>query len=206
MIALVAAVLALAAPDAGASADAAAVTAAFKSYQSALLHKDGRAGAQVLARPTVEYFQRMRDLALAGKAPEVKKLTIGDKLTILRLRLEFSAAQLKPLDGRGVLEYSVSHGWVGEEVGRIGVGAVEISGDRATIAALADGKPTSERFILLREGGAWRLDLVPLFAGANAYFKKARAESGMAEDAFVMTIVEQMAGRPVPGTIWNPPK
>jgi hypothetical protein len=64
----------------------------------------------------------MRDLAMSGKAADIKKLTIGDKLTILRLRVEFSAPELKRLDGAGVIAYSVQHGWVGDEVARVGVG------------------------------------------------------------------------------------
>jgi pimeloyl-ACP methyl ester carboxylesterase len=50
---------------------------------------------------------------------------------------------------------------------------------------------------MVRENGAWRLDLVPLMAGANAYFKKAAAESGMSEDDFVLMILERMSDRPV---------
>jgi len=202
--------LSVAAPDAGARAadrdGEAAVAAAFKAYQAALLAKNGPRAAATLARPTVAYYQRMRDLAMSGKAADIKKLTIGDKLTILRLRVEFSAPELKRLDGAGVIAYSVQHGWVGDEVARVGVGAVVIDGERATIAALADGKPSADRFPMVRENGAWRLDLVPLMAGANAYFKKAAAESGMSEDDFVLMILERMSDRPVSPAIWNPPK
>jgi len=81
-----------------------------------------------------------------------------------------------------------------------------IDGEHATIAGLADGKPSADRLTMVRESGAWRLDLVPLMVGANAYFKKAAADSGMSEDDFVLMIVERMADRPVPQTIWNPPK
>jgi len=105
-----------------------------------------------------------------------------------------------------VLADSVSRGWVGEGIDRIGIGPVAIAGDHASIVELTDGKVTSERFSLQRENGVWRLDLVPLMTGANAAFKKLAAESGMSEDSFVFAIVEKMVGRPVPVTIWNPPR
>ena len=112
MLLLVAALGLTVAPDAGARDGEAPVTAAFKAYQAALLAKDGPRAAATLARPTIAYYQRMRDVALSGKAAEIKKLTVGDKLTILRLRVEFSAAELNASTGRASLPTASSTaGW-----------------------------------------------------------------------------------------------
>src|SRR6478672_3779017 len=98
MIILLAAALALSTPDAGtAHADEAAVLSAFKAYQTALLNKDGTRCVTLVDSGTIKYYQRMRDLAVSGRAAEVKKLDLMDKVVVVRMRHEVSLAALKKM-------------------------------------------------------------------------------------------------------------
>jgi len=201
--------VALVSVDTGATAgadDAAAVKAAFKTYQAALLKKDGARAAAGVDRGTIDYFQRMRDLAVAGKASELQKAPIMDKLMVVRIRHQVPAAEVKRMNGAGLFAYGVVQGWIGKEVANVEVGAIEVKGDRASAALMVGNKVSPTRMGLRREAGAWRVDLTSVFATANTGFKKAQEESGMSEDNFIFKIVETLSGEPVPPTIWNPPK
>lgn len=202
MLALALAPLATAA----ASDDAAPVKAAFKTYQSALLKQDGAAAAAIVDRGTVDYYQRTRDLAVSGKPDHVKKLPVLDKLIVLRMRLQVPLAQLKAMDGKRALAFGVTQGWIGSEVAKAEAGAIEITGDRASLTFVVGGKPTPVKLGLRREAGGWRVDLVSLFRLSDAVIRKRQEDSGKSEDDFIFALLEQLAGKPVPPTIWNPPR
>jgi hypothetical protein len=199
--------LAIASPAAAAAAggDVKAVKATFKTYQSALLKRNGTGAAAVMNRGTIAYYQRMRDLAVAGKPDEVKKLPLLDKLMVVRMRHQVALAQLKAMDGKAAFGYGVSQGWVGDSVAKVGAGPIEITGDRASLTFMVGGEPTPAKLALDREDGAWRIDLLSLFELSGAGFKNLHAESGKSEDDFILELVQKVSGKPVPATIWNPP-
>ena len=199
--------LAIAVPrPAAAGDDAAAAKATFEAYQTALLKKDGPGAAALVDRGTVDYYQRMRDLAVAGPAAQVKRLALLDKLMLLRMRHQIPLAKLKAMDGKAALAFGVTQGWIGSDVAKVEAGPVEIAGERATIVFVVDGKPTPVKLGLWRENGGWRVDLISLFRISGAAFRQRQQESGKSEDEFVRALVGQLAGKPARATIWNPPK
>jgi hypothetical protein len=209
MVLLVAAALMLSTPEAGAPkahGQEAAILSAFKAYQAALLKKDGPRCATLVDRATIDYYQRMRDLAVKGSAADVRKLGLMDKLVVVRMRHQVPIAQLKPMDGAGALAYAVVQGWIGDKVAGAEFGAIEVDGATASGAFMVDGHPTPTRMQLHREKGAWRISLVSVFPASNFLFGKMQRESGLSEDDFVIATVGKLAGKPVPDTIWNPPR
>jgi hypothetical protein len=204
LLAVAAAGLAIGAPAAAHADDAAAVKSAFKAYQQALLKKDGARAAAVVDRGTIDYYQRVRDLAVGGKAADVKKLPLLDKLMVVRMRHQVPPAQLKAMDGKAALAFGVDQGWIGDNVAKVTAGPVDITDNRASLTFVVGGKPTPVKLGLVREAGAWRIDLVSLFQLSGAAFKQRQQESGKSEDDFVVGLVEELSGKPVPAKIWNP--
>jgi hypothetical protein len=199
--------VALAAPPAArAGDDAAEVKAVFNAYQAALVKRDGPAAAAAVDRGTIDYYQRMRDLAVAGPADVVKKLVLLDKLMVVRMRHQIPRARLKAMDGKAALAHGVTQGWVGDNVARTEAGAVEVTGARASVTFVVDGKPTPVKLGLWRENEGWRVDLVSLFRLSGAALRQQQEESGKSEDDFVLTLVGRLAKKRVPATIWNPPR
>src|SRR5262245_51308076 len=188
MVLLVAAALLLSPPDAGAGVAPVedAVLSTFKAYQAALLKKDGARCVALVDGATIDYYQRMRDLAVMGRASDIKKLSLMDKVVVIRMRHQMPLAQLKRMDGAGALAYGLAEGWTASKVAHAVPGAIEINGDTASGAFLVDGRPTSTRMGLRHERGAWRISLLSVFHASNFLFSKMQKESGLSEDDFVI--------------------
>ena len=201
------ALLATAVPSLTAAVDEqGAVKATFKAYQTALVERDGAGAAAIVDRGTIDYYQRMRDLAVSGKAEQVKRLALLDKLMVVRMRHQIPLTKLKAMDGKAALAFGVTQGWIGSDVAKVEAGPVEVDGARASVAFVVDGKPTPLKLGMWRENGVWRVDLISLFRISGAAFRQRQQESGKSEDDFVRMLVGQLAGKPVRATIFNPPK
>ena len=148
----------------------------------------------------------MRDLAVTGRAAEIKKLGVMDKMMIVRVRHQVPFAELKGMDGRAMFAYAVTQGWIGDKVAKAQIGAIDVNGDLASGAFMVDGQPTPTRIGLRFERSAWRINVLSLFPAANVLFQRSQKESGMSEDYFVRAAVGAVAGKPVPPTIWDPPR
>ena len=206
-IAASAAVMLVAAAPARAASDAAQIKATFKAYKRSLLKKDGAACAAVVDSGTIDYYQRMRDLAVSGAAAEVKKLSLLDKLMVGRMRLQIPVAELKAMDGRGALAHGVAQGWIGKDGAAVAeLGAIDVDGDQASASFVIEGKKTPIKISLRREKGAWRVDLRSLFKMAEGAFSMMQKDSGKNADDFIVELLEQVSGGPVPPTIWDPPR
>ena len=71
---------------------------------------------------------------------------------------------------------------------------------------MIQGKTTPFKLSLRREQGAWRVDLRSLFKMAEGAFSMMQKDSGKNGDDFIVELLEQVSGGPVPPTIWDPPR
>jgi hypothetical protein len=188
-------------------ADVAGVKAAHEKYRQALLAKDGAAAAAAVDRETVAYYGRMRELALDADAATVKKQSVVDKLMILRLRQQVGRAAIEGMDGAKLLAYGVEKGWIdSSSVQQAELGAVTVEGDSAAAELKLGGRvaPPEYSWRFKREGGVWRVSLMPLLRMAEPAIQQAVKQSGLDDDAFVLAILEKVSGQPVPETVWQP--
>ena len=72
----------------------------FEYYRTAILSEDGETAVQYLNQASINYYDDMLKDALYLKESEFEERTILDKLMILRLRMNFSAKELKNMNGR----------------------------------------------------------------------------------------------------------
>src|SRR5689334_371874 len=75
------------------------IQAAYQRYVAALAPRDGVAAAAMVTAASLEREERLRGLALTAPAETVAALLPADRLAVLRLRHEFTAAELAPLHG-----------------------------------------------------------------------------------------------------------
>jgi hypothetical protein len=183
----------------------AGVREAFDGYKSAILAGDGKAAVQYVSQSTIDYFGEMQKLALHGAPADVRAQSMLNQLMILSLRHRLQPQQVKAMSPREILIYGVDNGWIGKTtVVGLEPGPVEISGNVGTIEILQAGKPSGVKFRFQREGGGWRIDLVPVLALGNTAMKMLAKQQGVTEEFLILSLLESVSGRKVPATIWDP--
>jgi hypothetical protein len=188
---------------------AALIQAAYRRYVAALVARDGAAAAAMVTADSLKREERLRDLALAAPADIVAALPPADRLAVLRLRHEFTAAELAPLNGADLVRIPVEEAWTSPEpLSALTVTGVEQQGDEATIKVERGGEPVPVRLVLRHEQGEWQLDLVELARGSDAALARSivsRAERAKVPVEEVLRwIVEDSSGHLVDKDLSRP--
>jgi hypothetical protein len=194
-------------PPVAGGQEQAAIRDAFVGYKTAILAGDGKAAVQHVSQSTIDYFADMQKLALYGTAAEVRAQSPVNQLQILSFRHRLELQQLQDMTPVELFAYGVDKGWIGKStVVTLEPGSVDVSGNVGTIEVLQSGTPVGPRFRLYREGGEWRLDLVPILGLGNAAMKILAQRQGVSEEFMILSLLESVSGRKVPPTIWDPPR
>lgn len=144
------------------------IRAAYGRYVAALTARDGAAATMVTAA-SLEREEQLRDLALTAPAETVAAQPAADRLAVLRLRHEFTAEELRPLDGADLVRIAVEEAWSSPKpLSALTVTGVEEDGNVAALRVERAGEPVPVRLVLRREQGLWKLDLVALARGSEA--------------------------------------
>jgi hypothetical protein len=181
-----------------AGTDADAIRETVRDYQDAVLRRDGPAAARLVSRESRGYYARMRQMAVSAPEAQVRAAPLMDRMTILMYRHRVPADQLRALDGDAAFEHTISDGWVtgmdGEDIAaRAGIYG---QGDRAIIRYDGD-------MHLVREEGAWRLDMMPSILAASDEFAEGM-ESRAEQDEFLLFVMKESNGRDPSPDIWQP--
>nr|MCH9680601.1 hypothetical protein [Deltaproteobacteria bacterium] len=183
----------------------AAVRATFERYRAALLAKDGATAAALIDEATTAWYERALKLAATAGGTALAEEDASVRLTVYRLRHEFSLEQIERMNGREVVEEAVARGWLSESsVRRVGLATVTVEGDRATTTGLDPiGTPGFE---FRRERGKWRIDLVPVMGSFDTVLEALveRSETG-SETAVIVALLEKLSGRRVDLGIFHGP-
>lgn len=188
------------------AADVAAIKKSFSDYKAALARKDGKGAASLVDSATHAYYADMRKLALEADAPTVRKQSLIDKLMVLRMRSEFTPAQLRAMNAQQLIALGVDRGWVGSNTGENDVGEITVTGDRARGQAIIRGEVAPFFHEFRREGGHWKMNLVDLMRAVGPAMSEAARRMDMSEDEFVLFALEQGVGRKPDPAIWDGPK
>jgi hypothetical protein len=203
---LVALGLALGAGCGGSAADQKAVRDCFAAYREAILSQRGNDAVERVNQATVDYYERVRGLALSAPEQEVRKLPLYDRMMVLLLRHRLPLDLLSGMNGREVFVYGVNRGWIGkEDVMESDVGTVRVSGDRATAQFVKAGKPTPLSYSFTKESGQWKMDLTAMAPAVNLALKQLIEREGVSEDEFLLDILESVSGQKPSARIWQPP-
>jgi hypothetical protein len=191
--------------DSGPKDDVADVRACYDNYFAALREGDGSKAAELVDSNTLAHYGRMLDLARNADSMSVSALDPMDKLTVLGIRMKASADELRTMDARQAVAHAVGDGMMsnGGPDG-LELGTVSVDGDLATAPLNLHGFPTPAKFSFRRENGGWRIDLTSLFDLSRMAFQHMANGSGQDGNAFLIRLLEDNAGSPVPEGIWHP--
>lgn len=185
------------------------VRASFQRYVAALAARDGLAAVTLVTPTSLAHQERLRDLALRAPRAEVQALPMADRLMVLRLRHEFTAAELRPLSGADLLRIAVDEAWNSPKPLQVlTIAGVEEGRDTAIASVTRAGEPVPLRLVFHQDPNGWRLDLVELARVSDAplaatlTFRAGRAKVDL--DAALRWAIEDTSGHLVDKDLWLP--
>ncbi len=208
----IAALLMLLAAPAMAQSDPAAVAQSFAAYKQALIDGDGTKASALTSSDTHAYLKQTLDRALTMEAAEVQALPLLDQISILMLRHNMKAEQLREMKDGDPVAYAVDHkSFDMNEVEKLEAAEFTVTGSQAQ-APISNlkGSPIPVNVYFKEEEGTWRFDLLSSIAPFRAVFD---AQAGMlsalktkdGNSGAVPLIIHLITGRAPDANIWNPP-
>lgn len=190
-----------------AAASPEAVERAFQDYKAAILGSDGTTASELVTQASRDLYRRYADEALTLDRPELGRLHVADRITVMMLRHSLGRTDLENMSGGEIVAYAVNHGWIGKEgAANLRLGNYEVDGDYAAGTVLGpDGQPSPFKMQFQREEGAWRLDLVEMLNMSRMVIGYSIEQTGLSEDDFIMLMLEFSSGRKPGPEIWSPP-
>jgi hypothetical protein len=190
----------------GLPSEADVVRRVFLSYKDAILQQQGEAAVSLVNRATLQYYARMKTLALVGREKEVRLLSPMNKIMVLSLRHRVPVDDLREMTPEEVFKYAVNHGWIGKNnVLDSDIGRVQVFGNDASADYIQSNKPTPLKYRFAKEAGNWRIDLTALMPVADQAMSILIKREGLDEDTFIISLIESVSGKKVSPSIWQPP-
>jgi hypothetical protein len=190
----------------GARADEELIRQVFLSYKEAILQRQGQSAVTFVNRPTLDYYARMKAIALEGKEPEVRQLTPMNKIMVLSLRHRVLADDLRGMTPEDVFVHAINQGWIGKNsVLDSDVGQIQVFGKDASAEYVKGGKPTPLKYRFTKEDGKWKIDLTALIPIADHAMSMLIEQEKLDEDKYIISLVEAVSGKKVSPSIWQPP-
>jgi hypothetical protein len=187
------------------AAGEAAIRKVFEDYRKALLDGNGAAAVDLVSSRTVSYYGEILEHSLKMPRERVAGLDFVSKFMVLRLRHEFSRAEIAGMTGKELLILAVNKGWISKssvsnvELAEIKVGRIDASASMT----VAPGIPALH---FQNESGQWKLHLLASFELANAAMKEQIKESGLTEDQFIIRILNMLSPQKVDEAIFSGPR
>ncbi len=208
---LAALLMVLAAP-ATAQSDPAAVEESFSAYKQALIDGDGAKASALTSSDTHAFLKQTLDRALTMQATDLQALPLLDQISVLMLRHNMKAEQLREMKDGDPVAYAVNHkSFDMNEVEKLEAEGFTINGDdaQAPISNLK-GSPIPVNVHFKEEAGTWRFDLPSSIAPFRAVFESqagflSKLNGTDGNNAVVPLIIHLITGRAPDANIWNPP-
>lgn len=178
----------------------------FEVYRSSVLQEDGARFARILAQPTLDHYEVLRDLALSASKKGLMRESLGNQIYALFLRKVSKPDDLIHLDGEAIASILVEKGAISEGgVEGVRLGEVTFSDSLATVRAIVGGQ-SAFSYTFRLEKDEWKIDLVTLSEGAEIAFRQQMEQSGLSEEEYVLKAVEALSGSRPSNDIWQPPR
>lgn len=182
-----------------------AVRTAFDNYKSAILNDKGTEAVKYLDSRTMQYYGEMAELARSADSGSVNQLSSQDKFIVLSIRHRANREEVLNFTGESLLVYCLNNGMIGKSsVAKNSIGEVTINENFASGQFLSNGQKTPLSFHFYKENGSWKIDLTSIFAVADTAFEQMIAKSGMEENAFLLSLLEQLTRKKPGQEVWQP--
>ena len=209
---VIATLLALLAAPAAAQDGPAAVEQSFAAYKQALIDGDGAKASKLTSADTHAYLKQTLDRALTMPAGDLQALPLLDQISVLMLRHNMKAEQLREMKDGDPVAYAVNkQAFDMNEVEKLEAESFTVAGTQAQ-APLSNltGSPIPVNVHFKEEAGTWRFDLLSSIAPFRAVFESqagflSQLNGSDGNNAVVPLIIHLITGRAPDANIWNPP-
>ncbi|MEM6803095.1 MAG: hypothetical protein AAF696_16945 [Bacteroidota bacterium] len=187
--------------------DEAAVRGVYSQYKTSIMKGQGASAARWVSQSSLDYYEKMMDLALHADSSEIEAMRAVDRVTILRIRLSLTADQIKGMDGKTFFIYGVDKGFVDRKgVQDVEIGEIKIMGDEATGGFVVKGKPAPLFFGFIKEKTGWKFDLNAINEISNQTLEMLISQGGYEKNDFILRALRTMAieGEDVGMHLWHP--
>ena len=108
----------------------AAVQKTFRNFKIALMNKNGRGVVNLTSTKTLEYYLKLRNLALTSYQDELTQEPLSVQIIVLRIRAQFKSSQLRSLNSptkiKRLLQEIVRKGWCSKDnMAPVGIGLMK---------------------------------------------------------------------------------
>lgn len=190
----------------GSQSDEELIRQTFMTYKGAILQQQGQSAASLVNNATLQYYARMKDLALEGQEKEVRQLTPMNKIMVLSLRHRIPVNDLRAMTPEALFVHAVNQGWIGKNsVLDTDIGQLRVFGKDASADYLKGGTQTPLKYRFTKEDGKWKLDLTALMPVADQAMTTLIEREKLDEDKFIIGLIESVSGKKVLPLIWQPP-
>lgn len=178
----------------------------YGNYKEAIMNDDGAKVVPLVSNGTVKYYDDLLNMVHTYDSTKVAELGLMDKMSVLAIRHKAEAETIKGMkNGKDLLIYAIDNGMVGKEsIPQLEIGKITVDGNDAQGEISVQGQTAPFPFRFKKEDGNWKFDVVSLTKAAAPQMQQAVAQSGMAENDFVMFILEYTNGKKPDNTIWQP--
>jgi len=178
---------------------------AYALYRTAVLKGDGPAAASQLSQDSFEIYSDIRRRALCASRSSLRSDPLLERIIAMAFRYQADLDFLQDATGEQLAAFAISEGWIrAETLAETTLTEVEYYDGYAIGQVEGRGLPASY-VRLVREAGAWKLDLRPFLRQSNEVIASQSLAHGTDEDAFILDLIERRAGTQPAGEIWKPP-
>ncbi|MBT3362994.1 MAG: hypothetical protein HN929_13060 [Chloroflexi bacterium] len=186
------------------SEESIAVKDAYNGYLDAILAQDGTESIKYVSPSTIDYYGDMQQAALSAPEAEVRNFSLMDRMMVLIFRSIMEPSDLQQMSADELFIYAVDEGLVGEDVDSITLGAVRISGENASAAAVIDGQTLPILYEFVKSDGEWKFDLTGVITYSNQVLEELLQDNGISENDFIFEGIEGAFATEISDDIWQP--
>ncbi|MEO1215683.1 MAG: hypothetical protein AAFY45_19265 [Bacteroidota bacterium] len=179
----------------------------FQEYKEAVLSEDANTALALISSKTTDYYREIIKLALHADKDVLDRRSLTDKITVMRIRMSMTEADLKGMDGKKFFLYGIKEGLVDKKgMQNVDMGEVDVEGKMAKGAFVINGQTAPYYFKFDKENNQWKFDLTALFEITNQGLASVIEQTGITENEFLMEALSAIAieGEVVGDNLWQP--
>jgi len=167
----------------------------FQKYRTALLKGDGPAAWSVVDSDTREYYNKVAASLSSPVGGGFDRSDLVSRLTIMRMRSNFSRSELAKMDGRAIFIVGVSSGWISRSSVQRMARLTKVESDGESGKGYTSASSHAPTFLFAKESDGWKLALSKMFEPANEMLRAMARRSGMSVDEYLNAVLDQSPGR-----------